>query len=59
MALKSVGRHTPFTQIHPYSPGLNPVEHRWGDLREKSLHNRIFSSIDVLEIHFESSMAGA
>ena len=58
MALKRAGRHTPLTQIQPYSPGLKPVEHRWGDLREKSLHNRIFSSIDVLEIHFESSMAG-
>jgi hypothetical protein len=58
MALKSAGLHTPFAQIQPYSPGLNPVEHRWGDLCEKPLHNRIFSSIDVLEIHFESSMAG-
>ena len=45
-------------KLPPYSPGLIPVEHRWGELREKPLHNRIFSSIDVLEIHFESSLAG-
>jgi len=35
--------------LPPYSPWLNPVEHRWGDLRYKPLHNRIFSSIDVLD----------
>ena len=45
-------------KIQPYLPGLNPVEHRWGNLREKPIHNLIFSSIDVLEIHFESLMAG-
>ncbi|MEK6639551.1 MAG: hypothetical protein AABZ17_02650 [Nitrospirota bacterium] len=45
-------------RIQPYLPGLNPVEHRWGNLREKPIHNWIFSSIDVLEIHFESLMAG-
>jgi hypothetical protein len=45
-------------KITPDSPGLNPVEHRWGDLREKPLRNRIFSSVDVLESNFESSMAG-
>jgi hypothetical protein len=45
-------------KIKPYSPGLNPLEHRWGNLREKPIHNWIFSSIDVLKIHFESLMAG-
>jgi hypothetical protein len=45
-------------KITPDSLGFNPVEHRCGDLREKPLHNRIFSSVDVLEINFESSMAG-
>jgi len=36
-------------KLPPYSPGLNPVEHRWGDLREKPEDYRIFSSIDVLD----------
>jgi len=42
--------------LPPYSPELNPVEHLWDDLREKSFHNRIFDSIDALEIHLESSL---
>ena len=31
-----------------YSPELNPVEHLWEELREKYLHNRVFSSLDLL-----------
>jgi hypothetical protein len=58
MALKSAGRHSPFAQTPALRIMLNSVVHRWGDLREKPLHNRIFSSIDDLEIHFESSLAG-
>lgn len=58
MALKSAGRHTPFAQTPALRTRLNPVEHRWGDLHEKPLHNLIFGSIDVLEMHFESSRAG-
>ena len=27
-----------------YSPEVNPVEHLWGELREKNLHNRVFPS---------------
>ena len=42
--------------LPPYSPELNPVEHLWDDLREKSFHNRIFDSIDALEIHLEASL---
>ena len=37
--------------LPPYSPELNPVEHIWDDLREKSFHNRVFDSIDSLEDH--------
>jgi hypothetical protein len=29
-----------------YSPEVNPVEHLWEELREKYLHNRLFSSLD-------------
>ncbi len=36
-------------KLPPYSPGLNPVEHRKADLRENPLHYKIFSSIDVLD----------
>lgn len=32
----------------PYSPELNPVEHVWDDLREKHVHHRAFSSLDLL-----------
>jgi hypothetical protein len=31
-----------------YSPEVNPVEHLWEELREKYLHNRLFSSLDHL-----------
>ncbi len=31
-----------------YSPEVNPVEHLWEELREKYLHNRLFSSLDSL-----------
>ena len=31
-----------------YSPEVNPVEHLWEELREKFLHNRLFSSLDAL-----------
>lgn len=30
---------------------LNPVEHLWDDLREKSFHNHVFDSLDSLERH--------
>jgi transposase len=31
-----------------HSPEVNPVEHLWEELREKYLHNRVFSSLDLL-----------
>ncbi len=31
-----------------HSPEVNPVEHLWEELREKYLHNRLFSSLDLL-----------
>lgn len=42
--------------LPPYSPELNPVEHIWDDLREKSFHNRVFDSLDALENHLEESL---
>lgn len=35
--------------LPPYSPELNPQEHLWDELREKSFHNRAFDSLDALE----------
>ena len=43
-------------KLPPYSPELNPVEHIWDDLREKSFHNRVFKSIDALEQHLSTSL---
>jgi hypothetical protein len=31
-----------------YSPEVNQVSHLWEELREKYLHNRLFSSLDLL-----------
>ena len=43
-------------KLPPYSPELNPVEHIWDDLREKSFHNRVFKSIETLEDHLCESL---
>jgi hypothetical protein len=43
--------------LPPYAPELNPVEHLWDDLREKSFHNRVFDSIESLEAHLEQALA--
>jgi len=43
-------------KLPAYSPELNPVEHIWDDLREKSFHNRVFKSIEVLEQHLSSAL---
>lgn len=42
--------------LPPYAPELNPIEHLWDDLREKSFHNRVFDSITALENHLESAL---
>lgn len=42
--------------LSPYSPELNPVEHLWDDLREKSFHNRVFDSLNALESHLEATL---
>jgi hypothetical protein len=43
-------------KLPPYSPELNPVEHIWDELREKSFHNRVFKSIEALEDHLCESL---
>jgi DDE superfamily endonuclease len=42
-------------KLPPYSPGLNPAEHVWDDLRETYFHNRVFESVDALEIHLDGA----
>jgi transposase len=39
--------------LPPYSPELNPVEHIWDELREKSFGNMVFNSLDALEDQLE------
>jgi hypothetical protein len=41
----------------PYSPELNPVEHLWDHLREKDSWDRVFATIEALEIHLMHSPA--
>lgn len=44
----SVPANIRLIQQPAYSPEVNPVEHLWEELREKYLHNRVFSSLDLL-----------
>jgi transposase len=66
MILDGAGWHTAGTltlpdnmkliSLPPYAPELNPTEHLWDDLREKSFHNRVFESIDSLENNLEEAL---
>lgn len=42
--------------LPPYAPELNPVEHIWDEVREKSFGNLVFSSLDALESHLEEAL---
>lgn len=42
--------------LPPYAPELNPVEHLWDELREKSFGNLVFNSLDALEEHLEKAL---
>jgi transposase len=35
--------------LPPYSPQLNPVEHIWDELREKSFSNKVFKDMKSVE----------
>jgi transposase len=43
--------------LPPYSPQLNPVEHLWDELREKSFPNLVFHDLDALEDHLVNALA--
>ena len=34
--------------LSPYSPELNPTEHLWDEIREKSFPNRVFSEMKAV-----------
>ena len=42
--------------LPPYSPELNPQEHIWDELREKSFCNKTFASLDLLEDHLVEAL---
>jgi hypothetical protein len=42
--------------LPPYAPELNPMEHIWDDLREKSFHNCVFETMNALEDHLEVAL---
>ena len=45
--------------LPPYSPELNPVEHLWDHLREKSFNNRLFSSMRAVTEQLSRSLREA
>ena len=53
--VKSLGGKLELHFLPPYAPEFNPVEHLWGDLREKSFHNHVFDSRESLEAHLEQA----
>jgi hypothetical protein len=42
--------------VPPYSPGLDPQEHIWEELREKSLYSRAFGILGLLEDDLAGSL---
>lgn len=42
--------------LPPYSPELNPVEHLWDDLREKWFSNKVFNSLEAVEIQLMQAL---
>lgn len=43
-------------RLPPYSPELNPVEHLWDEIREKSFPNRIFSEMKAVIAQLEKDL---
>lgn len=43
--------------LPPYSPELNPVEYLWDDVREKEFPNRVFGTLDMLELTLMHGLA--
>jgi hypothetical protein len=45
------------SSLPPYSPELNPVEYLWDDIREKEFPNKVFGSMDMLELNLMNGLA--
>ena len=43
-------------RLPPYAPELNPVEHIWDELREKSFHNKAFDSMGAVENQLQTAL---
>lgn len=43
-------------RLPPYSPELNPVEHLWDEIREKSFPNRVFSEMKAVIAQLENDL---
>ena len=43
-------------RLPPYSPELNPVEHLWDEIREKSFPNRVFSEMKAVIAQLEKDL---
>jgi DDE superfamily endonuclease len=43
--------------LPPYSPELNPVEHLWDEIREKEFPNKVFGTLDMLELTLMHGLA--
>lgn len=43
-----VPKNMALIRLPPYSPELNPVEHLWDEIREKSFANRVFDSLGAV-----------
>lgn len=52
-----VPRNMRLDWLPPYSPQCNPVEHLWDEIREKHFCNRVFNSLDAVEITLCSALA--
>jgi hypothetical protein len=43
-------------RLPSYSPGLNPQEHVWNELREKEFPNRVFSDLTSVSRQLEQGL---
>lgn len=57
-----LSRHLPVPErlhlVHlpPYTPECNPVEHVWDEVREKGFANRLFQTLDAVEVALRTQL---
>lgn len=42
--------------LPPYSPECNPAEHIWDDTREKGFTNRLFTTLEAVEVQLKTEL---